>query len=206
MNPAIATILFVDDEHQVTDALMRMMRLQPFTLLSATSAVRAQEILRTVHVDVVVSDEQMPGISGSVFLSQVRQQYPHTVRIILSGQASLEAAVRAINDGEVYRFFLKPCNPTDLTFTIKQALGHKRLEQQSRRLLREFQKQAALLGKVDPGSALTRLNTDDQGAIVIDESDGDGELDELLEKMESAIRGDPQRLKQDPRNPVLASI
>jgi two-component system, probable response regulator PhcQ len=187
MTPKTATILFVDDEHQVTDALLRVMRLLPFELLSATSAASALEILKTTHVDVVVSDEQMPGMSGSVFLAQVRRQYPHTIRIILSGQASLEAAVRAINEGEVYRFLLKPCNPTDLIFTIKQALAHKKLEQQSRRLLREFQKQAALIQSAKHSSALTHLETDDQGAIVIDELDGEGDLDSLVEKMESAM-------------------
>jgi two-component system, probable response regulator PhcQ len=189
MTSKTATILFVDDEHHVTDALLRVMRLLPFELLSATSAAGALEILKTVHVDVVVSDEQMPGMSGSVFLAQVRRQYPHTIRIILSGQASLEAAVRAINEGEVYRFFLKPCNPTDLTFTIKQALAHKKLERQSRRLLREFQKQAALIEKARHSSALTHLDTDDQGAIVIDELDGEGDLDSLVEKMELAMTG-----------------
>jgi DNA-binding NtrC family response regulator len=189
MTSKTATILFVDDEHHVTDALLRVMRLLPFELLSATSAAGALEILKTVHVDVVVSDEQMPGMSGSVFLAQVRRLYPHTIRIILSGQASLEAAVRAINEGEVYRFFLKPCNPTDLTFTIKQALAHKKLERQSRRLLREFQKQAALIEKARHSSALTHLDTDDQGAIVIDELDGEGDLDSLVEKMELAMTG-----------------
>src|ERR1700729_1143847 len=99
MTPKTATILFVDDEHHVTDGLFRVMRCLPVELLSATSAASALEILKTVHVDVVVSDEQMPGMSGSAFLAQVRRQYPHTIRIILSGQASLEAAVRAINEG-----------------------------------------------------------------------------------------------------------
>lgn len=192
MIPAIATLLFVDDEHQVTDALMRMMRLQPFKLLGASSAASALEILKTQHVDVVVSDEQMPGMSGSVFLSHVRQQYPHTIRIILSGQASLESAVRAINDGEVYRFFLKPCNPTDLSFTIKQALAHKRLEQHSRRLLRAFQKQSALIEQVSPRSALTRLDTDDEGVILMDESDGEGDVDVLVEKMAAAMNESPR--------------
>jgi two-component system, probable response regulator PhcQ len=111
----IATILLVDDEPNVTDALKRALRREPYELLTATSAFAAQQILERQHVDVVVSDEQMPGMSGSELLSSVRKQFPHTIRMILSGQASLEAAVRAINEGEVYRFFLKPCNPTDLS-------------------------------------------------------------------------------------------
>ena len=185
----VATILLVDDEPNVTEALKRSFRREPYELLTAVSGLEAQRILERRHVDVVVSDEQMPGMSGSQFLSWVRQGFPHTIRMILSGQASLEAAVRAINEGEVYRFFLKPCNPTDLMFTIRQALAAKRLEEQSRRLLREYQRQAALLAKVNQDAPeLLRLNTDERGALVIDEADGEGELTDLLAEIELAMR------------------
>ena len=184
-----ATILLVDDEPNVTDALKRALRREPYEFLTAVSSVEAQQILERQHVDVVISDEQMPGMSGSEFLSKVRKQFPHTIRMILSGQASLEAAVRAINEGEVYRFFLKPCNPTDLIFTVQQALTHKRLEEQSRRLLREYQKQAAMLAKLNHnGPDLLRLDTDAQGAVIIDESDGEGEVTDLLAEIELAIK------------------
>ena len=92
-------------------------------------------ILAGNDIDVVVSDERMPGMTGSQFLSEVRKQWPNTIRMILSGQADLEAAVRAINEGEVYRFLLKPCHPKDLQMTILQGLQHKKLVAQSRRLL-----------------------------------------------------------------------
>jgi len=185
----VATILLVDDEPHITEALKRSFRREPYELLTATSGLDAQHILERRHVDVVVSDEQMPGLSGSQFLSWVRQHFPHTIRMILSGQASLEAAVRAINEGEVYRFFLKPCNPTDLMVTIRQALATKRLEEQSRRLLHEYQRQAALLAKVNQTSPeLLRLNTDERGAVVIDEADGEGELTDLLAEIELAMK------------------
>jgi two-component system probable response regulator PhcQ len=184
-----ATILLVDDEPNVTDALKRALRREPYEFLTAVSGPDAQQILERQHVDVVISDEQMPGMSGSEFLSKVRKQFPHTIRMILSGQASLEAAVRAINEGEVYRFFLKPCNPTDLIFTVQQALTHKRLEEQSRRLLREYQRQAAMLAKLNHnGPDLLRLDTDAQGAVIIDESDGEGEVTDLLAEIELAIK------------------
>ena len=185
-----ATILLVDDEPNVTDALKRALRREPYEFLTAVSGPDAQQILERQHVDVVISDEQMPGMSGSEFLSKVRKQFPHTIRMILSGHASLEAAVRAINEGEVYRFFLKPCNPTELIFTVQQALTHKRLEEQSRRLLREYQRQAAMLAKLNHnGPDLLRLDTDAQGAVIIDESDGEGEVTDLLAQIELAIKG-----------------
>jgi two-component system probable response regulator PhcQ len=186
----IATILLVDDEPNVTDALKRAFRREPYELLTATSAFDAQQILERQHVDVVVSDEQMPGMSGSEFLSSVRKQFPHTIRMILSGQASLEAAVRAINEGEVYRFFLKPCNPADLSFTIQQALSHERLKEQSRRLLRKYQKQAALLARLNHnGSDLLRLDTDEHGAVVLDETDAEVPVMDLLAEIEFAMKG-----------------
>jgi two-component system probable response regulator PhcQ len=189
MKPSInATLLLVDDEPNVTDALKRALRREPYEILTATSGPAALELLERQHVDVVISDEQMPGMSGSVFLSTVRKQYPHTIRMILSGQASLEAAVRAINEGEVYRFFLKPCNPTDLAFTVQQALAHKRLEEQSRRLLREYQKQASTLARLEHHSPeIMTLDTDDQGAVVVDESDAECDVNELLAQMERAM-------------------
>jgi two-component system probable response regulator PhcQ len=183
-----ATILLVDDEPQVTDALKRALRREPYTFLTAVSASAAQQLLERHHVDVVISDEQMPGISGSQFLGSVRRQYPHTIRMILSGQASLEAAVRAINEGEVYRFFLKPCNPTDLVFTVQQALAHKRLEEQSRRLLREYQRQAATLVRIEHSNpGLLRLDTDDQGAVMVSETDAECDVKDLLAEIERAI-------------------
>jgi DNA-binding NtrC family response regulator len=183
-----ATILLVDDEPNVTDALKRALRREPYRILTATSGPAAQEILQKQHVDVVISDEQMPGMSGSVFLSAVRKQYPHTIRMILSGQASLEAAVRAINEGEVYRFFLKPCNPVDLSFTVQQALAHKRLEEQSRRLLREYQKQATMLARIEQESPeILRVDTDDDGAVMVDEADAECDVNDLLKQIEDAM-------------------
>jgi len=188
MSAKTATILLVDDEPHVTDALLRVMRRQPYELLSANSAARAQELLESHHVDVVVSDEQMPGVPGSAFLAAVRKQFPDTIRIILSGQASLDAAVRAINEGEVYRFLLKPCNPVDLIVTIQQALSLKRLELQSRRLLREFQRQAAIIEQSGAGvGSSAGLNGGDRSVITAEESDCDGDLAGLIERMEHVL-------------------
>jgi two-component system, probable response regulator PhcQ len=188
MSAKTATILLVDDEPNVTEALGRALRREPYEILTATSGAAAQKLLESHHVDVVVSDEQMPGMSGSVFLTGVREKFPHTIRMILSGQASLEAAVRAINEGEVYRFFLKPCNPADLILTLRQALAHKRLEEQSRRMLREYQRQASMLARLERDSPeLLHLDTDGQGALVIDESDAECDVTDLLAQMERAM-------------------
>ena len=189
------TILFVDDEPRVTDALKRAFRSEPFQLLSATSAEEGLQALRQQAIDVVVSDEQMPGMSGSEFLSRVRVEHPTAIRIILSGHASLDAAVRAINEGEVYRFLLKPCNPTDLMITIRQALAHKRLEEQSRRLLREFQRQTAVITELERVSrGITQLTTDEHGTILLDAAEhDDGAIADLVAEMEQALESRTRR-------------
>jgi two-component system, probable response regulator PhcQ len=186
---ASTVVLLVDDEPYVTEALARALRREPFEFLTATSGEEAHNILKRTHVDVVISDEQMPGMSGVEFLSIIRRQFPRTIRMILSGQASLEAAVRAINEGGVHRFFLKPCNPADLAITIRHAMEHQRLQDQSRRLLRGFQRQAALLASLeDSKSALLRVDTDEQGAVMVNDSDEELDVNELLSQIESAMQ------------------
>jgi two-component system probable response regulator PhcQ len=179
------TILFVDDEPNITAAFKRTLRSQPYELLSSTSAEDALQILEDRPVDVVVSDEQMPGMSGSEFLAEVRVRKPTTIRIILSGHASVDAALRAINQGEVYRFLTKPCSPTDLIGTIHQALAYKKLQALSLRLLRDYRRQADLIDAAERISpAIRQLETDMDGAILVDDTDADGAIPDLLTEIE----------------------
>ena len=114
--------------------------------------------------------------------------------MILSGQADLEAAVRAINEGEVYRFLLKPCHPKELQMTILQGLQQKKLVAQSRKLLQEHQKNVNLLEtleKDNPG--ITKIELDEDGAIMMDEDAGATEdvqslLDDLEREMSKVAR------------------
>jgi DNA-binding NtrC family response regulator len=71
----------------------------------------------------VVSDMRMPSMNGALFLAKVRQQTPDTVRMILSGQADLQAAIAAVNEGQIYRFLSKPCAPEQLLAAIEDALN-----------------------------------------------------------------------------------
>jgi two-component system, probable response regulator PhcQ len=183
-----SAILLVDDEPHVTDALSRHFTKKGFHVLKATSAAEAFQLLERRRVDVVVSDERMPGESGSAFLARVRERFPNTIRIILTGQASLDAAVRAINEGEVYRFFFKPCNPTDLIFTIQQALDHKRLEERCRELLHAYRHQAAVLDVLEQHHpSLLALELDDSGAVLVDELETGGPSDDLLGDIDQSL-------------------
>jgi two-component system probable response regulator PhcQ len=194
-NDPEASILLVDDEPRVADALSRHLSKQRYQILRAGSAAEACQVLEHQRVDVVVCDERMPGESGSEFFARVRRRYPNTIRIILTGHGSLEAAIRAINEGEVYRFFLKPCDPTDLLFTIQRALDHKRLEVRTGELLGGFRRQSALLEELErdrPG--LLRLELDESGAIVVNEDDPEDSVNDLQREIEVSMALQRNRL------------
>jgi two-component system probable response regulator PhcQ len=185
---AYAVVLLVDDEPYALEALKRALRHERYEFLTATSGEGALNILKIEHVDVVISDEQMPGMSGVELLSIVRQQFPRTIRMILSGQASLEAALRAIDEGGVHRFFIKPCDPTYLAITIRHAVEHQRLREHSRRLPGS-QRQAALLARLeDRESALLRVDTDEHGAVLVNDADVEVDMNELLVQIDSAVQ------------------
>jgi two-component system, probable response regulator PhcQ len=183
-------LLLVDDEPNLTAALVRSLDRDQFDIFTADSAQKGLLILAGNDIDVVVSDERMPGMTGSEFLTEVRKRWPSTIRMILSGQADLEAAVRAINEGEVYRFLLKPCHPTELQMTILQGLQHKKLVTQSRKLLQEHQKNVNILDeleKANPG--ITKVDMDEDGAIVMDEDSSGGEdVQSLLDDLEREMQ------------------
>lgn len=121
--PPRPKVLLVDDEQLVTRAIQTALHKEPFQFTRAQSGAEALEILAREPFDVVVSDERMPHMAGSELLAVVKERHPGVVRIILSGHANLEAAVRAINGAEIYRFLMKPCPPQELALTIREALS-----------------------------------------------------------------------------------
>lgn len=179
-------ILYVDDEEANLRALARALRKEPFELLTARSAAEALELLERTPVDVVVSDERMPGMSGSEFLNRVCKKYPETVRIILTGYADFDTALRAINEGEVYRFLKKPIDPTELALTLHQAIKQKEMLRKSRRALRKVKQQAAVIEELEretPG--ITRVERDPDGTIVVEDVPGD--MNAVLEEILNAV-------------------
>jgi DNA-binding NtrC family response regulator len=128
-------ILIVDDEESVRAGLAYALRGTGYRLRSADSGETALALLREEPADIVLSDHRMPGMSGLELLEVVRNRYPDTVCIMLTGHADLEMAVEAINGGEIYRFLQKPCDRTALRVTLHLALEKRELELENRRLL-----------------------------------------------------------------------
>jgi DNA-binding NtrC family response regulator len=112
----------VDDDSCARDALSRSFWSQRHRLLMAASAAEALEILQTQRVDVVVSDQQMPRTTGVELLEYIAQNHPATARVLLTGQATLPVALRAINEGRVCRLLIKPCPFEALRAAVDEAV------------------------------------------------------------------------------------
>jgi len=164
------SILIVDDEPNVISSLKRALLDEPYEISTANSGAEGIETLRKTGIKVIISDEKMPGMSGAEFLATVKDQFPETIRIMLTGHASLEAAMKAVNSGEIYRFFAKPWNEIELKLAIRSALDKYNLEEENRRLLRIVKKQALdlkLLERKYP--SITKLEKDNEGNLVLPE-------------------------------------
>ncbi len=121
----MGTILLVDDDHFLLEGLLITLRNQPHHVLTANSAAEGLERLSQESVDVVVADEVMPGMCGSEFLAIVARRYPDTVSITLTGQATVAAAARAINEGRIFHFLQKPCSPRDFIEVVTAAFDSR---------------------------------------------------------------------------------
>ncbi len=116
------TLLLVDDEENVLHSLKRLLHQEGYTILTASNGEEGLEKLESTPVALVISDQRMPGKSGVDFLRLVKERWPETVRIMLTGYADIEAAIAAINSGEVFRFITKPWNEGEIKEVIRQAL------------------------------------------------------------------------------------
>ena len=132
-------MLFIDDEEAVLKALRRYLRNEDFTLLTASSAEEGLTILEKREVQLVISDQRMPGMQGLPFLQRIKQQYPDVVRVLLSGYERAEMLMEAVNQGEVYRCLLKPWDGTELKAVIRQCFEHHDLVRENRKLMTQLQ-------------------------------------------------------------------
>ncbi len=148
-------ILFVDDEQNVLQSMRRQLR-KRFPLQTALSGDEALEIMkREGPFAVIVSDMRMPGMNGVELLSRVKDLYPDTVRIMLTGNADQETAIEAVNSGQIFRFLTKPCSTAILVPALALAQRQYRLVTAEKELLQKTLKGCVtvlseLLGQAKP--------------------------------------------------------
>jgi DNA-binding NtrC family response regulator len=122
------TVMIVDDEPMVATALRSFLELETsYRVLTYTSAAAALTALATESVDVIVADFMMPEMDGITFLRSARQQRPLTTRILLTGYADKENAIRAINEAGLYYYLEKPWDNEHLKLIIRNGIERSAL-------------------------------------------------------------------------------
>jgi diguanylate cyclase (GGDEF)-like protein len=121
---AMSTLLLVDDEASVLAALKRILRRDRYSILTATSGEEALALLAEHEVGVIITDQRMPGMSGTELLARARKMHPRAVRMVLSGYTGLDSLTEAINRGEIYKFLTKPWQDSELVDAVREAFRH----------------------------------------------------------------------------------
>ncbi|MDJ0763078.1 MAG: hybrid sensor histidine kinase/response regulator [Myxococcota bacterium] len=127
------TLLLVDDEVDILEPMLILLE-EDYTVLTARSGPEALEILEHASVDMIISDQRMPKMTGVELLTRVWERYPEIVRIILTGYTDTDAMIQAVNEGRVYRYIVKPWNLDDMQVVIKQGLEWNDLRQEKGQL------------------------------------------------------------------------
>ena len=129
----VPVVLCVDDEPNILSSLRRLLRPHGYKVLTAESGAAGLALLEQEHADLVISDMRMPEMDGARFLEKVRERWPDTVRLLLTGYSDIQSILAAINRGEIFRYITKPWDDNDILLVIRHALERRALEQLAER-------------------------------------------------------------------------
>ncbi len=132
------TLLIVDDEVDVLESLRHQFH-RTYRVLTAASGGQATSVLDTNEVQLILSDQRMPGMQGDAFLSQARRLQPDAIRMLFTGYADIQAVINAVNEGHIFRYILKPWDTVELEGIIRQAAEQYDLLAERKRLIAELQ-------------------------------------------------------------------
>ncbi|MGP0066985.1 MAG: ATP-binding protein [Isosphaeraceae bacterium] len=132
------TLLVVDDEVDVLDSLRHQFH-RTYRVLTCPSGAQAIQLLEANEVEVILTDQRMPGMSGDMLLRQARELKPDTVRMLFTGYADIQAVINAVNEGHIFRYILKPWDTAELEGIIRQGIEQYDLLAERRRLIGELQ-------------------------------------------------------------------
>jgi response regulator RpfG family c-di-GMP phosphodiesterase len=130
-------VLFVDDDTNLLKAAKRLLRKEIDLYIAASGEDALHSLAQNGPFDVLVSDQNMPSMKGVTLLGEAAKKWPSTVRIMLTGNDDQDTAISAVNDGKIYRFVRKPCQPTDLLAAIKDGAQHHALLMREKNLLEQ---------------------------------------------------------------------
>ena len=184
------TLLLVDDEPNILNALKRLLRHDGYHIVTATSAAEGLQRLAERPIDVIVSDQRMPGMTGVEFLHRARALYPSTVRLVLSGFTELQSIIDAVNEGAIYKFLTKPWDDQRLRAHVAEAFRQKELADENRRLAQQVETANADLATLNErlGALLGQQRA--QTELMAASADG---LRDVLDELPVALLGvDPE--------------
>lgn len=189
MNSHKPSILYVDDELNNFTGFKATFR-RDYNIYTAQSAEEALRTLAEREVEIIISDQRMPEVTGAQFFKMVKAQFPNPVRILLTGFADIEAVVQAINEGHVYRYIPKPWEERDLRLTIDNALNFYHTQNELRNRNAELEKANAELEKfVYSASHDLRAPLASVAGLVrlAKAENSDATMSDYLDKMETCV-------------------
>ena len=131
----MSQILFVDDDPRLLEGLERLLGLEFEVATAAGGSEGLEYLAEHPECQVVVSDMRMPGMDGATFLAEVRLHHPDTMRVLLTGHSDVESAIAAVNNGQIFRFLTKPCEPAVIEAVLRDAVEMHRLRHVEQDLL-----------------------------------------------------------------------
>ena len=177
-------IVLLDDEQNILNSLSRLLRSDDREIITALDAAEALEKLKNNQgADLVISDNKLPNMSGVEFLIKVKQLYPDTIRVLITGYPDLESVIKAVNNGQIYRFITKPWQNEEFKLLVKQALDYSAILKDNRELLKIATQQRDFLSYVQKKyPQLSPNEIDKTGLYIIDEQRISETLEDFMKK------------------------
>lgn len=127
-------LLVIDDEPSILSSLRRQFR-RNYHVHLANSAEEGLDVMKEYPIQVIISDQRMPGMNGSEFFDQVKNDFPDATRLLLTGYSDIQAVIEAINDGNIYRYITKPWDPVELDTIVREAFNRHDLIYDNKELM-----------------------------------------------------------------------
>jgi response regulator RpfG family c-di-GMP phosphodiesterase len=131
------SVLYVDDEVNNLVAFKANLR-QYYQIYTAESAEEGKHILKEIKINILITDQRMPNVTGVEFLESIIKEYPEIIRILLTGYTDLESVVDAINKGQIFRYIMKPFNVEELKMVINNAHEVYSLREENKELMKRL--------------------------------------------------------------------
>ena len=165
-------VLLVDDEPDVLDTLHSILSDEGYEVEIAHGGQEALDKIEEFPAEIVLSDYMMPGMCGVELLHTIKQRLPHVIPILITGRGDMKISIESINQGEIFRFLLKPWNNQELRMTLQTALQYHDVILENERLTTTVKRQSNLLDEIEkkyPG--ITEMQIEEDGTILLEDED-----------------------------------